>query len=124
MDLVKDKAMLEAAYDDALGVTSAFSLNILNSVNRILGSDFDVRDWRHVARYDEPESRIEIYLEARTESSVRLPDGPRAFHAGERIHTENSYKAVSAGLVALMTAAGLEPGCWFDGQRRFAVAPG
>ncbi len=57
MDLVKDKAVLEAAYDDPLGVTAAFNLNILNSVNRILGSDFDVRQWRHVARYDE--ARVE-----------------------------------------------------------------
>ncbi len=123
MDLVKDKAMLEAAYDDALGVTAAFNLNILNNVNRILGSDFDVRGWRHAARYDERGLRIEMYLEARREVSVRLPDGPRAFRAGERIHTENSYKAVSAGLVALLTAsAGREPRCWFDCQRRFAVA--
>ena len=115
--------MREAAAD-TLGIPAAFNLNILNSVNRILGSDFDVREWRHVARYDEHESRIEMYLEAKKEISVRLPEGPRAFRVGERIHTENSYKAVSAGLAALMTAAGLEPKCWFDRQRRFAVALG
>jgi dimethylhistidine N-methyltransferase len=125
MDLVKEKAVLEAAYDDAMGVTAAFNLNILNSVNRVLGSDFDVRDWRHVARYDERESRIEMYVEAKRKIPVRLPDGPRAFRAGERIHTENSYKATGAGLVALMaTGAGGEPTCWFDRQRRFAVTLG
>jgi uncharacterized SAM-dependent methyltransferase len=124
MDLVEDKAVLEAAYHDPLGVTVAFNLNILNSVNRIPGSDVDVRQWRHVARYDRRESRIEMHLEAVREISVPLPDGPRTFRAGERIHTENSYKADSAGLAALMTAAGREPRCWFDGRRRFAVALG
>jgi len=65
-----------------------------------------------------------MHLEAVREISVPLPDGPRTFRAGERIHTENSYKADSAGLAALMTAAGREPRCWFDGRRRFAVALG
>lgn len=92
LDLVKDRAVLEAAYDDALGVTAAFNRNILSNVNRILGSDFDVRQWKHVARFNERESCVEMYLEAETKISVRLPDGPRAFDAGERIHTENSYK--------------------------------
>jgi len=123
VDLAKEPAVLEAAYDDALGVTAAFNLNILNNVNRILGSDFDVRDWAHVALFNAYESRIEMHLEARKELSVRLPGGPRPFLAGQRIHTENSYKATDAGMSALAPARDRrQPFCWYDRQRRFAVA--
>ncbi len=123
VDLAKDKAVLEAAYDDLLGVTAAFNLNILNNVNRTLGSDFDVRQWRHVSQFSERESRIEMYLEAKQAVDLRLPDGPRAFRAGERIHTENSYKFTEASLAALMDQrdAAMRQ-CRFDRQRRFAVA--
>jgi dimethylhistidine N-methyltransferase len=121
VDLVKDRSVLEAAYDDSLGVTAAFNLNILNSVNRVLGSDFDVRDWQHVAAYNERESRIEMHVEARRPLRVRLgSDGSRAFAAGERIHTENSYKADGAALAALWGQATERR--WTDRQRRFLVA--
>lgn len=108
VDLVKDRAVLEAAYDDALGVTASFNLNVLNVANRIAGSDFDVRDWRHVAFFNERESRIEMHLEARRNVSVRLPSGPRAFGAGERIHTENSYKFSAVALNGIVQEAGLK----------------
>ncbi len=123
VDLAKEKAVLEAAYDDALGVTAAFNLNILNAANRLLGSDFDVRDWKHVAFFNEHDSRIEMHLEARRALTVRLGEGSRAFGAGERIHTENSYKGDSAALAAL-SGAGInnQLRCWTDPQRRFAVA--
>ncbi len=123
VDLAKEKAVLEAAYDDALGVTAAFNLNILNNVNRIVGSDFDVRDWTHVAFFNERDSRIEMHLEAKREVTVRLPDAPRAFRAGERIHTENAYKFAEASLNALTAQRGTAVRrCLFDRQRRFAVA--
>lgn len=108
VDLVKGRAALEAAYDDALGVTAAFNLNVLNVANRIAGSDFDVRDWRHVALFSERQSRIEMYLEAKRAVSVRLPSGPRAFGAGERIHTENSYKFSAQALNGIIQEAGLK----------------
>ena len=105
-DLVKPRAVLEAAYDDALGVTAAFNLNLLRHVNGLLGSDFDVRDWRHVAAFDEAQSRIEMHLQARRALSVRWPGQQRRFAADERLHTENSYKWTPAAFQALLQAAG------------------
>jgi L-histidine Nalpha-methyltransferase len=122
VDLVKDKAALDAAYDDALGVTAAFNLNVLAHVNRRLGSDFALRDWRHVAFYDAAASRIEMHLEARRDVAVRWPGGQRRFAAGERIHTENSYKYGVEGFERLLHGAGYErTACWTDPLRRFAV---
>jgi dimethylhistidine N-methyltransferase len=70
VDRVKPVPLLEAAYDDALGVTAAFNLNLLNHLNRLLGSNFNPRDWRHVALFNTADSRIEMHLEARTASTV------------------------------------------------------
>ena len=122
VDLVKDKAVLEAAYDDALGVTAAFNLAILAHVNALLGSDFAPRAWRHVALFNAGQSRIEMYLESRVAQIVRWPKGERAFAAGERIHTENSYKFTPAGLTALLAQSGFaEAQCWSDPQNAFLV---
>jgi uncharacterized SAM-dependent methyltransferase len=77
IDLVKDTARLEAAYDDALGVTGAFNKNLLLNVNDLLGSDFDVRQWRHVALFNAAESRIEMHLEAESDLTVRWPGHAR-----------------------------------------------
>ena len=122
IDLVKDKATLDAAYDDALGVTAAFNLNILRHANRLLGADFDVRGWRHVAFYDEALGRVEMHLEARTPQRVRWPGGGRDFAAGERIHTENSYKYRQADAIALLEQAGFgASGIWLDARCPFAV---
>jgi dimethylhistidine N-methyltransferase len=122
VDLVKDKPTLDAAYDDALGVTAAFNLNILNHVNRVAGSNFDVRDWRHVAFFHPEHARIEMHLEARRDVTVRLADGPRTFAAGTRIHTENSYKYTEASVQRLLESAGFaRPTFWFDERRAFAV---
>ena len=122
VDLVKDRAALVAAYDDALGVTAAFNLNLLRHVNRLLCSDFEVRDWCHVALFNEAESRIEMHLEARRDVAVRWPGAERRFAAGERIHTENSYKYRSDAFEALLRAAGFtQTHCWTDAQRGFAV---
>lgn len=95
VDLVKDKAVMEAAYDDALGVTAAFNLNVLNHVNVLIGTNFNVRDWRHVAFFNEIESRIEMHLEAGKAVEVEIFNQVRRFRSGERIHTENSYKQKS-----------------------------
>jgi L-histidine Nalpha-methyltransferase len=122
VDLVKDKATLDAAYDDALGVTAAFNLNVLRHVNRVLGSDFALADWRHVAFYDEAASRIEMHLQARRTVSVAWPGGERRYAEGERIHTENSYKYSVEGFEALLRRAGFTSAkAWTDASRAFAV---
>ncbi len=122
VDLVKDVGVLEAAYDDALGVTAAFNLNLLRHVNRLLGTDFDLRQWRHVALFNAAASRIEMHLEAREALVVRWPGGERAFAAGERIHTENSCKWTLQGFAALLREAGFrESRHWTDERGWFAV---
>jgi dimethylhistidine N-methyltransferase len=121
VDLLKDRAILEAAYDDALGVTAAFNLNLLARVNRELGADFAIRRFRHVARFDEAAGRIEMHLESALAQQVRI--GPRAFGfaAGERLHTENSYKFSVEGFAALAAQAGWTLAeAWVDERRWFA----
>ncbi len=122
VDLVKDRAVLEAAYDDALGVTAAFNRNLLRNLNGAIGSDFRAEEWRHVARFDAVHSRIEMHLEATRELSVRWPGAERRFRAGERIHTENSYKYSVERFAELLKAAGFAtPTCWTDPNDWFAV---
>ena len=126
IDMVKDSATLEAAYDDALGVTAAFNKNLLLNVNAQLGADFDVRQWRHVALFNAGQSRIEMHLEASCDLTVRWPGHERRFAAGERIHTENSYKWTIDGFSQLLVDAGFaQPVAWTDAATpehgRFAV---
>ena len=122
VDRVKPVALLEAAYDDALGVTAAFNLNLLNHLNRLLGSNFHPRDWRHVALFNTADSRIEMHLEARTATTVRWPGAERCFAAGERIHTENSYKWAPGDFAALLRDAGFSRvQQWTDDQAWFSV---
>ncbi len=122
VDLVKDAAVLESAYDDELGVTAAFNLNLLNHVNQLLESDFNPRDWLHRARYVRNHARIEMCLEARKNLSVHWPGGCREFAAGERIHTENSYKYKLADFEHLLARAGFARTCsWTDARHWFGV---
>ncbi len=122
VDLVKPVTLLEAAYDDALGVTAAFNLNLLRHLNRLLGADFDLRGWRHVALFNSAESRIEMHLEARSASTVRWRGGERRFAAGERLHTENSCKWTAEGFAALLRDAGFsQVRRWSDAQNWFGV---
>ena len=123
IDLAKDHATLDAAYDDALGVTSAFNLNMLRHVNRLIDADFDVKGWQHRGAYNASLGRIEMHLEARTAQVVRWRDGgERRFEAGERIHTESSYKYQQADAIDLLERSGFEATrVWTDPQRWFAV---
>lgn len=122
VDLVKPVDVLEAAYDDALGVTAAFNLNLLLHLNRLLGSDFNPRGWRHVALFNRAESRIEMHLEARAATTVRWPGGERRFAAGERIHTEHSYKWTREDFGMLLRDAGFSREQWWtDAQGWFGV---
>lgn len=122
VDLVKPRELLEPAYDDALGVTAAFNKNLLLHLNRLLGSDFALHDWSHVAFFNETASRIEMHLQARRELTVRWPGGERRFARGERIHTENSCKYALADFQALLAAAGFaRVQAWTDERGWFAV---
>ena len=122
IDAKKDSARLDAAYDDALGVTSAFNLNTLINVNRLLGTNFDVRNWQHRGFYNAAMGRIEMHLEARQPVNVKVRGANRAFTKGERIHTENSYKYAADQFRALLVEAGFtEPKLWQDERQDFNV---
>jgi dimethylhistidine N-methyltransferase len=122
VDLRKDLAVLEAAYNDAQGVTATFNLNVLNHINTLIGSDFDVQQWQHVAFFNARESRIEMHLQAKFNTVVQWPTGSRNFSRGERIHTENSYKyAVESFVQSLANAGFAQAQAWSDAQGWFAV---
>lgn len=122
IDLVKDEQVLSDAYDDALGVTGAFNLNVLRHVNQLLGSDFDVRNWRHRAFFNRARSRIEMHLEALRDVTVSWPGGTRSFARGDCIHTENSYKYRKADALALLEQSGFQAThAWVDPDEWFAV---
>ncbi len=122
VDLVKHTAVLEAAYDDALGVTAAFNLNLLRNLNRAIGSDFNPAEWRHSALFNPEQSRIEMHLLARQSLSVHWPGGGRDFDSGERLHTENSYKYSIEGFADLLGRAGFRATrCWTSADRWFAA---
>lgn len=120
VDLVKEKGVLDLAYDDALGVTAAFNLNILRNLNRLLDADFELRAWRHCGFFNVERSRIEMHLESEIDQIVSWSGGERRFARGERIHTENSYKYTKDSFVALLQQAGFgdvavwtDPAGWF-----------
>jgi L-histidine N-alpha-methyltransferase len=122
VDLVKPPEILEPAYDDALGVTAAFNKNLLLHVNRLLGSDFAVQDWAHVAFFNAAHSRIEIHLQAVRDVLVRWPGARRHFKTGERIHTENSCKYEVAAFETLLREAGFQSiHVWQDAKAWFAM---
>jgi len=122
IDLPKDRAVLEAAYDDAAGVTAAFNRNVLSHINRLAGSDFEPQQWRHLAFFNEAASRIEMHLQAMGAQRVRWPGGGRDFAAGERIHTENSYKYPLPAFLAMLREAGFVA-CqsWTDARGWYAM---
>ena len=122
VDLVKPIDVLECAYDDALGVTAAFNLNLLRHLGRLLGADFVPAQWRHVALFNTERSCIEMHLEAREALAVRWQGGERRFAAGERIHTEDSYKWRRGDFEALLREAGFaRVQTWVDERGWFAV---
>jgi L-histidine Nalpha-methyltransferase len=123
VDLKKAPAILEPAYNDALGVTAAFNLNLLLRINRELDADFDPARFEHRAVYNEREGRVEIFIVSRAAHSVRIDKiGLQVeFREGEMIHTENSHKYDPAQLVALAKETGFKPNrSWFDSEKRFS----
>jgi L-histidine N-alpha-methyltransferase len=122
-DLRKERALLEAAYDDAAGVTAAFDLNLLERLNRELAADFPIERFRHRSVWNEPEGRVEMHLVSLDAREVAVAGRRFAFAAGETIHTENSYKYTLDGFARIARAAGLavqrvwtDPSAWFSLQ--------
>lgn len=108
VDRRKDKTRLEAAYDDAAGVTAAFNRNVLVHLNRALGGDIDIEAFEHASHYDEAAGRIEMHLRARRDLRFSLAGETFTFAAGETIHTENSYKYAPEEFRALAAGAGFD----------------
>jgi dimethylhistidine N-methyltransferase len=122
VDLRKDPAVLERAYNDAKGVTAAFNLNLLARINRELGADFDPAAFRHRAIYNQNRHRIEMHLVSAADQWVSVAGRSFAFRAGETIHTENSYKHDATELARRAAAWHLRADqTWTDSDGYFAV---
>ena len=123
-DMVKSAEILVPAYDDAQGVTAQFNKNILMRLNREFDADFDLSSFRHIAEWHSSRSRMEIYLESAREQTVTLKMlGLTAkFAAGERIHTENSYKYTTRMVDEMLCVSGFKlEKTWFDRRKWFGL---
>ena len=122
VDLKKSKTILEHAYNDDAGVTAQFNLNLLARANRELGSDFDLRSWRHRSIYNEKAGRIEMHLVSLRQQTVNIADAAFRFEPGEYIITEFSYKYSPLEMIALAGAVGLRfEKIWTDEQKLFGL---
>lgn len=122
VDLQKPDHLLNAAYNDAQGVTAEFNLNVLNSINNMVNADFNLNSFSHHAFYNNDQSRIEMHLVSKDSQTVNVDGNAIKFEKGETIHTENSYKYSLASFAELSTAAGftLEK-TWLDEDKLFSV---
>ncbi len=122
VDLQKDPAIIERAYNDSAGVTAKFNVNILRHLNRKFGFDFDLKAFIHDARYDDSEGRVEIRLISSSDQSVRIGDDEFAIEKGEGILTEYSHKYTLDGFAAMVARAGFTVAkVWMDAERLFSV---
>ncbi|HWV55778.1 L-histidine N(alpha)-methyltransferase [Pseudorhodoplanes sp.] len=122
VDLVKDEAVLNAAYNDAAGVTARFNLNVLRRINRELGGNFKLDAFEHHAFYNRDRKRIEMHLASRARQRGTVAGASFEFRAGETIHTENSYKYSPQSFAALARGAGWTLlDSWTDAKGNFAV---
>ncbi|WP_421718306.1 L-histidine N(alpha)-methyltransferase [Algiphilus sp.] len=122
IDLKKDPAMIEAAYNDAAGVTADFTLNLLDRMNRELDADFDRERFTHRARYNAIAGRIETHIVSDCAQTVRVAGRPIAFTEGEGILVEYSCKYSQSDFAAMAHRAGLVvTRSWTDADRRFAL---
>jgi dimethylhistidine N-methyltransferase len=122
VDLKKPVEILEAAYNDAQGVTAAFNLNLLARINRELGANFDPRRFTHRAFYNAERGRIEMHLVSTTAQRAQIGREKFVFEKGESIHTENSYKYTVAGFHELAARAGFGPRhVWCDTGDLFSI---
>ena len=122
VDLIKDAKLLNAAYDDAAGVTAKFNLNLLTRINRELDGTFDLDGFSHEAFYNSERHRIEMHLASKKRQKVRVCGRVIDFRAGETIHTENSYKYTLESFGALARGSGWTPvAVWTDADKYFSV---
>lgn len=124
IDLRKSREILEAAYDDAAGVTAQFNMNLLERINRELGGNFNLDCFVHRAFYHSAEGRVEMHLVSLKAQRVQIEAAELEvdFEAGETIHTENSYKFTLQQINALAGASGFSvEQHWFDSGRRFSL---
>jgi len=122
VDLVKDEKVLNAAYNDAEGVTAAFNLNLLARINREMDADFDLASFEHRAFFNTTRERIEMHLVSRKSQTVTVGGEAFEFEPGETIHTENSYKYTCDGFKNLAHQAGwIERALWTDPAGNFSV---
>ncbi|HEY6815193.1 MAG TPA: L-histidine N(alpha)-methyltransferase [Croceibacterium sp.] len=122
MDLVKDVAVLEAAYDDAQGVTAEFNINLARRINRELGGTIPLDKLCHVARWNDTYARIEMHLEALEAFEFEVSGRRFALAQGETIHTENSHKFDRRSQYTLLLAGGWTPvERWLDPEERFSL---
>ncbi|HAU22963.1 MAG TPA: L-histidine N(alpha)-methyltransferase [Erythrobacter sp.] len=122
MDLIKDKAVLEAAYDDAEGVTAEFNLNLVHRINRELDADIPVDQLRHEARWIDEYARIEMHLVAEEDITFTVAGSQFSMRKGETIHTENSHKFDPRTSSTLLLAGSWTPVArWTDDEGRFSL---
>jgi L-histidine Nalpha-methyltransferase len=122
VDLVKDPAILHAAYNDSAGVTEAFNKNVLARANRELDADFDLDSFAHYAFYNPVLQRIEMHLLSLRRQRAHIGEDTISFAEGETIHTENSHKYTIDGFRALAAEAGFTPhATWCDPDRLFSL---
>jgi dimethylhistidine N-methyltransferase len=122
VDRDKKSDVLNAAYNDSAGVTAAFSMNLLARINRELGANFDLAQFRHLAFHNPAEHRVELYVESLRDQIVRLGNAAFAFRKGERIHTEYSYKYPRARFLDLAARAGYRAlQTWTDEDATFDI---
>ncbi|MEX2616475.1 MAG: L-histidine N(alpha)-methyltransferase [Alphaproteobacteria bacterium] len=122
VDLKKDTARLNAAYNDAAGYTAGFNLNLLHRMVRELGAELDTDGFEHYAFYNDAEGRVEMHLRSLRDQTIAIGDDRFALAAGELIHSENSHKYAIDEFAALARAAGFDPGAvWTDANRLFSI---
>ena len=122
VDLKKDPAVLNAAYNDANGVTESFNLNILNHLNDKFDADFDIGEFEHLAEYEADRGCVAMYLRSRVDQEVDMSGTQINFAAGERIHTENSHKYIPDEFIDMACDAGFsEHKLWTDADGWFGV---
>ena len=122
VDLMKEDAILKLAYDDPLKITAAFNLNILNSVNSTLGSNFDINQFDHKVIINHTENRVELFLETLEKVTVTWPGNSKVLNKGDLIHTENSHKYTVEAISELLKNAGfVRTQIWTDPKNYFAV---
>ena len=124
LDLKKDSAILTNAYNDSKGLTAKFNLNILERINRELDADFEVSQFAHMAYYNEPKGRIEMYLRSLSDQTVTISKANISIQLAENelIHTENSHKFTMSQIDSMFGEVGLDiVQTWFDTKKYFGL---